>query len=85
MEGETVEHVRLGMKSLSDGDQSTVETVLGHVPGVESVRIGDDGQAIDVQFDPRVVDLNGIRRALQDNGYPPDDVEYAATRDEPGE
>ena len=83
MEGETVEHARLAVNNLSDGDQETVETVLGQISGVQSVRIGDDGQGIDVRFDPRVVDLNGIRRALQDNGYPVDNVEYAATRDEP--
>lgn len=83
MEGETVEHVRLGVNSLSDGDQETVETVLGQIPGIESVRIGDDGRAIDVRFDPRVVDVNAIRGALQENGFPADNVEYAETRDEP--
>jgi len=83
MEGETVEHVRFAVKSLSDGDQGEVETILGQIPGVKAVRIGNDGQAIDVTFDPRVVDVNAIRGALQENGFPADNVEYAATRDEP--
>lgn len=70
MEGETRERIRLTSPGIhGDGDVDRVETVLGAVQGVTSVTVDPSTHTVEVTYDPRVVDENGIREALQDDGY----------------
>ena len=83
MEGETVERVRIiSPKINGDGDRSRVETDLGAVQGVNSVRVQPDAHAVDVGFDPRVTSLPKIQEVLQANGYDVESVQYGARRDD---
>lgn len=70
VEGETIERIRLTSPGVTgDGDVGRIETVLGRIPGVRSVIVEPEAHAIDVAYDPRVVDENGLREALQAEGY----------------
>lgn len=83
MEGETIEHVRLTCPKVSgDGDIVQVETDLGGLNGIRSVRANADSHEIEVAFDPREVGVDKIREVLQADGFDVESVQYASERDD---
>lgn len=84
MEGETLEHVRLTSSQLNgDGDRSRLETDLGRLAGVRNVVADPDSHTVNVEFDPRVINLDRILEVMQAAGYSVQSKDFAATRDNP--
>lgn len=70
MEGGILQRVRFASDDIkSDRDQSRLEGDLGSLDGVRSVHVDSNGHSVDVTFDSTMVDANGIRSAIEDDGY----------------
>lgn len=82
VEGETIEHVRLQSPGISgDGDVRRLESDLGGIVGIRSVR-GDPGKhTLEVTFDPRVVSLPRILEIMQAAGYTVQGEQFGSPRD----
>jgi copper chaperone CopZ len=67
------EEVSLTSSKISgDGDVDSVESALGSLDGVRSVRADANAHTVTVKYDPTIVNLNLIEEQLQDAGYPTD-------------
>lgn len=83
MEGETVERVRMTSPKIDgDDDRSRLETDLGVLQGVRSVRVDPQSHSVEVAFDPRVTGLPKIQEVLQAAGYDAEQVQYRNSRDD---
>jgi copper chaperone CopZ len=83
MEGETVEHVRVTSSKIDgDDDRARVETDLGVLHGVRSVKVDPESHSAEIAFDPLETSLPKIQEALQAGGYDAQQVEYGASRDD---
>ena len=70
MESGIKERVRcMSSKIKGDGDRSRLESELSAVDGAREIEVDPDGHAVEINFDPTIVDANSIRRAVEDAGY----------------
>jgi len=71
MSQSTNERITLTAPDISCGHcVQTVETSLGQVEGVSSVKASADTKQIDLEFDPSKVSLDQVTAVLAEAGYP---------------
>ncbi|MGH2448716.1 MAG: heavy-metal-associated domain-containing protein [Chloroflexota bacterium] len=84
MEGETIEHVRLTSPDISDdGDRGKLEALLSPLAGVRDVQVTPPDHAVEVTFDPRVINTDRFAEVMQENGYGSLSRHFARQRDQP--
>jgi copper chaperone CopZ len=67
------EEVNLTSSKISGSDDAdAVESALGGLDGVRSVRANPNTHMVTVKYDPTIVNLNLIAERLDDAGYPTD-------------
>lgn len=67
------EEVALTSNKISgDGDVDAVESALGSLDGVRSVKADPNAHRVTVKYDPTIVNLNLIEERLDDAGYQTD-------------
>lgn len=50
-------------------DASRLESELSTVDGVRDVNVNADAHAVEVRYDPTIVDVNAVRTAVEQAGY----------------
>ena len=78
---------RIGIKGMGCAScVATIEAALGATPGVTAATVNFAARTADVSYDPRRVDLAGLRRAVTASGYeatdPPSDTAEGADKEE---
>jgi len=55
-----------------DGCAATISRALAALPGIAASRVEVAAKEVHVEYDPRQVDEDRIRRVLVEAGFPPD-------------
>jgi copper chaperone len=66
-----VEQVTLVAPDISCGHcVATVQSAVGGIAGVESVKADEATKYVTVVYDPKLVELNQITQVMEEEGYP---------------